>query len=371
MSTSLLSPVHLLLVNLLEQLNTAYQQDNFQALLAAQLSQESKALYQNRWKSASALSRFLNERQWAMAPLLSMIQAYALSQMLQPGGRGRRPDLHVMVDLTSVPKQGKCQQFRQWLHYYHDCYGLHVVVIYLCCGQSRIPWSLAIYRGKGTTSPAHLALRLIRQLPSVLYRHYFVQVLADGGFASAEFLAALKGLGIPALVGCHCNRLLRDGRQLRQLYHRGQQVELHNLSFPVWVSWHYQKQPDGTYRQRFVLSTRPLSVSSMNRLGKLRWRIEAFFKTMKQRFSAARFTFRRLKAVLRWFFFCWLAYLLSYWVVLAQDTKRLLDWRAAAHAAAECFFTRLLLCWHEQEAHRLRNLRQAESTFDLSFLEVT
>ena len=197
MSTSLLSPVHLLLVNLLEQLNTAYQQDNFQALLAAQLSQESKALYQNRWKSASALSRFLNERQWAMAPLLSMIQAYALSQMLQPGGRGRRPDLHVMVDLTSVPKQGKCQQFRQWLHYYHDCYGLHVVVIYLCCGQSRIPWSLAIYRGKGTTSPAH-ALRLIRQLPSVLYRHYFVQVLADGGFASAEFLAALKGLGIPA-----------------------------------------------------------------------------------------------------------------------------------------------------------------------------
>ena len=59
----------------------------------------------------------------------------------------------------------------------------------------------------------------------------------------------------------------------------------------------------------------------MNRLGKLRWRIEAFFKTMKQHFSAARFTFRRLKAVLRWFFFCWLAYLLSYWVVLALDRK--------------------------------------------------
>ena len=232
MATSCLSPVHLLLVNLLDQMNTSYQQENFQALLAAQLSQESKALYQNRWKSASALSRFLNERQWVMQPLLAMIQAYLLSQLLQPCGRGRRPDLHVMVDLTSVSKQGKCQQFRQWLHYYHDCYGLHVVVLYLCCGQSRVPWSLAIYRGKGTTSPAQLALRLIRQLPSVLHRHYFVQVLADRGFASAEFLETLKRLGIPALVGCSCSRLLRDGRQLRQLYHRGQRVQLHNLSCP-------------------------------------------------------------------------------------------------------------------------------------------
>ena len=109
----------------------------------------------------------------------------------------------------------------------------------------------------------------------------------------------------------------------------------------------------------------------MDRLGALRWRIEAFFKTMKHRFSAARFTFRRLKAVLRWFFFCWLAYLLSYWIVLAQGTATQLDWRAAAQAAAECFFGSLLLFWHEQEAFRLRDLIQAKSTFALSFLEVT
>ncbi|MEL6321594.1 MAG: hypothetical protein AAFQ57_13260 [Cyanobacteria bacterium J06626_14] len=48
-----------------------------------------------------------------------------------------------------------------------------------------------------------------------------------------------------------------------------------------------------------------------------------------------------------------------------------LDWRTAAHAATECFFTRLLLCWHGQEVYRLRDLIQAESTFDISFLEVT
>ena len=60
--SSLLSPVHLLLTQLMAQFNTPYQRDNVQALLAAQLSQESKTLYQNQWKSASALSRRAFER---------------------------------------------------------------------------------------------------------------------------------------------------------------------------------------------------------------------------------------------------------------------------------------------------------------------
>ncbi|MEB3212221.1 MAG: hypothetical protein VKL39_12740 [Leptolyngbyaceae bacterium] len=82
--------------------------------MAAQLSQESKTLYQNQWKSASALSRFLTQNRWQMKPLILMVQAYVLTQMLQPTGRGRRPDLHVMVDLTSIEKQGKCRAFAHW-----------------------------------------------------------------------------------------------------------------------------------------------------------------------------------------------------------------------------------------------------------------
>ena len=38
----ILEPTHLLCINLLNQLNSAYQQENAQALLAGQLSQESK-----------------------------------------------------------------------------------------------------------------------------------------------------------------------------------------------------------------------------------------------------------------------------------------------------------------------------------------
>jgi hypothetical protein len=93
----MLSPVHLLLVSLLAELSTPYQRENFQSLLAARLADESKALYRNRWKSAAALSRFLSGRGWLLGPLIVMLRAYLLSQ-LQPRGRGRRPDLHVMVD---------------------------------------------------------------------------------------------------------------------------------------------------------------------------------------------------------------------------------------------------------------------------------
>ena len=367
---SLLNPVHMMLLSLVSQLATSYQQENFQALLASLLSQDDKTLQANHWKSASALSRFLSQSRWDLGPLILTIRAFLLTQLLQPRGPGRPPELHIMVDLTSLEKTGKFKQFRSWLHYFHGCFGLHLVVVYLCYGRQRLPWSLAIYRGKGTMTPAQLALHLIRQLPESLRWRFSMRVLADGGFASKEFLSGLKRLGLPALVGCGRDRCLEDGRQLHQLHRRGQQVYLRDLPFPVWVSWFYQKQADGTYRRRFLLSTRRLSAGYMKRLGARRWAIEAFFKTMKQHFAVARFGMRRLKAVLRWFFFCWLAYLLSHWVCLAQGIEVLPDWHQAAQEAAEIFFYSLLLSWHEREVQRLRAKRQSLPEFDLSFLEV-
>ena len=339
----LLSPAHLLLTKLLLQLSTSYQKENFQAMLASRLACDAKTLASNHWKSAAALSRFLSQNRWSLGPLVTMIRGYLLAQLLTPQPPGRRPDLHVMLDLTSFAKEGKFDQFRHWLHYFHGCFGLHVVVLYLCCGRHRVPWSLAIFRGKGRTSPAQLALRLITQLPKLLYRHYFVQVLADGGFSSCEFLVGLRQRRIPALVTCACTRTLVDGRQVKDLYGRGQQVQLKDLPIPVWVSWFHQKQPDGKFRKHFLLSTRPLSGAYMIRLGAKRWRIEAFFKTMKQHFGVENFAVRRLKAVLRWVFFSWLAYLLSHWLVLAQGNAALPEWRAAARQVVEIFFTTLLL----------------------------
>jgi hypothetical protein len=88
---------------------------------------------------------------------------------------------------------------------------------------------------------------------------------------------------------------------------------------------------------------------------------------MKQRFAINRFALRRLKAVLRWFFFSWLAYLLSHWVALARGALVTPDWRVVAQAASELFFSGLLLEWHFSELRRLINAREGFFDLDLSF----
>ncbi len=192
-----------------------------------------------------------------------------------------------------------------------------------------------------------------------------MQVLADGGFSSQEFLVGLRARGLPAIVGCSGTRTLKDGRQLRHLHRRGQQLRLANLPFDVWCSWFWQKHPDGRYHTCFVLSTRPISAALIHRLGAKCWRIEAFFKTMKQRFAIDRFALRRLKAVLRWLFFCWLAYLLSHRVALAKGISSLPDWRVVALAAVELFFFELLVESHYRKLERLL-ARALLPDFDLS-----
>ncbi|NET48031.1 MAG: hypothetical protein F6K09_04745 [Merismopedia sp. SIO2A8] len=89
---------------------------------------------------------------------------------------------------------------------------------------------------------------------------------------------------------------------------------------------------------------------------------------MKQRFAANRFTFRRLKAILRWFFICWLAFLLSHWVALAEEMTAQLDWRRAARSAAEIFFGSLLLDWHQREITRLKGKQKMANPFDMGDL---
>ena len=72
--------------------------------------------------------------------------------------------------------------------------------------------------------------------------------------------------------------------------------------------------------------------------------------------------------MLRWFFICWISFLLSHWVALTQETENLLDWRVAAHTAAETFFCSLLLDWHQRELSRLKDKQNMGNPFDLGNL---
>ena len=44
-----------------------------------------------------------------------------------------------------------------------------------------------------------------------------------------------------AITGLRCDRQLIDGRVLRRLHTKGQQVRLVGLKFPVSVTWYYKE----------------------------------------------------------------------------------------------------------------------------------
>lgn len=95
------------------------------------------------------------------------------------------------------------------------------VVLYLVVGRVGVPWSFRVWRGKGTTSPAQLGLKLVRGLPKALTKHFQVMILADTAFGSVEFLHGIRKLKYHAVTGVACDRLLVDGRCLRHLHKRG------------------------------------------------------------------------------------------------------------------------------------------------------
>jgi hypothetical protein len=211
-----------LVYTLLGLMPSAYQRDSLQALLGLFLQAQGHPLPEYcQVKSASALSRFLNEYQWSTRQMIRQVRQAVLDKLLSYRPRGRRPCLQVIIDLTSLEKRGKFKAFDSLISVLDGKRGLHLVVIYLVVGEWRVPWNFRVFRGKGTSSPAQLGLRLVRRLPKALTRRFQVMVLADTAFGSIEFLQGIRKLRYHAVVGVRRDRKLVDGRKLSTLYQRG------------------------------------------------------------------------------------------------------------------------------------------------------
>ena len=92
------------------------------------------------------------------------------------------------------------------------------VVLYLVVGKWRIPWSFRVWRGKGTTSPAQLGLKLVQRLPKSLTSSFQLMILADTAFGAGDFLHGIHKLKHHAITGIPIDRKLVDGRVLRHLH---------------------------------------------------------------------------------------------------------------------------------------------------------
>lgn len=100
--STLLSQASALVSGLQLLMPSIYQQDSLQALLGLFLEGQGIALLEHcKTKSASALSRFLNEYKWPTRKVIREVRKAVLQQILSQPKVGRKPTLQVILDLTT------------------------------------------------------------------------------------------------------------------------------------------------------------------------------------------------------------------------------------------------------------------------------
>lgn len=332
-----------LVYELLTLMPSPYQRSSLKAMFALFLGAQNLALPEHsEHKSPSALSRFLNLYEWPTTGVIRTIRQELLGILLERHKVGRRPMLRAIVDLTPLQKSGSFKGLSGLIHILNNKRGLQLVVLYLELDGWRIPWGFRPWRGKGSASPATLALKLLRTLPKALSARYRVMVLADSGFCGVEFVRGVRELGHHAVVGVRRDRRLTDGRRLDQATIRGERVFLDGLAVPVYIAAYWLKR-EGSREKRFVLCTKGLSPAHIARWGKKRWRIEGFFKTVKGRFSLDRFGQGSRLGVYRYLLLSMIAYLLAHWGYLSRGNEGLPKWSAAARTILEAVLPKTVI----------------------------
>lgn len=342
---TILNYAQALVYTLMDLMPSKYQQKSLRALLGLFLEATGQSLpTHSQTVSASAISRFLNHYQWSVRAVIRVVRAEIIRQVKAERGLGRRPILTVILDMTTLEKIGKFSGLGKLIRVYNGKRGLHLLVLYILVGRSRVPWGFRVYRGKGELAPIKLGQRLLKTLPKTLTAHYEIRVLGDSAFGSIEMLNWVKKQPrTSGIFGIRSARRLADARQVNQGLQRGQQVVLQGLNFPVTLSWYWLKRDDGSLEKRFVISTKPLSAVYITRLGRRRWQIEGFFKTVKHRFGLHRFGQSTLLGVYRWLVLSFIAYFLAFWAYLASGKTTLPDWGEAALLARETLLASLVV----------------------------
>lgn len=340
------NPTQTLVYDIKSQMPNQDLEKSFESLVGLFLEATGNIrLSHSKTKSASSLSRYLNHYQWSTKAMWGQIRRLQLEQLLGCRYRGR-PMLRLIVDLTSIEKRGDFAELEPYMHTLDGKYGIHLSVLYLVMGKERVPWSVRLWQGAGTTSPAKLALKQIKQLPNCLKQHHRLIVLADGGYGSKDFMQGLDVLGLDAILSMRSDRKLEDGRRLRDIRYT-EKVYPTGLDFAVWATRFRLKGPkDSPGQWRYVVSNRALSDKMIKRWGKRRWAIEAFFKTIKHRFGLHCFGQASRLALYRWFLFCILAYTLAYQAHLQNNPDQPWpDWQQVSALAIELFLPAFLALW--------------------------
>lgn len=337
------------------------------SILHQLLEANGKTGFEKAQKSAGSISRFLNHYCWSLKALARIMRANALAtfENYLRKRRGRPPTIEISIDLTSIAKEGKFAECPEWLHSYNHVWGMHVVVLYICCGHVKIPWALRIWKGKGKASPTALACKLINSLPSeVIERVKHVHVMADAGFGHCALIEYMQQRNLSFSVGIASHRNISKDSKIRDVRRQGQVIQLPSLpAITLYVYWVFLPSRNGKPRQKRYIP-KLCKASTIKRIGRKRWRIEALFKTLKSRFAFGKFAQKTKRGILRYLCFSLLAFLFSHFRHLDTLLSRygnapFPDWQKLARAVQYTLLADIRLALLHAEIDRI-HLMQTE-----------
>ena len=179
-------------------------------LLALCLGSQRPRPRHSQTKSAAALSRFLNRYGWPTGKAICATRQSLnrlINSYLKPH-RGRLLIVYAVVDLTGLEKTGKYQELKGLVRRYNGKRGVHVALLYWAIGPFRFPWSVRVYRGKGTATPTQLALKLLGKIPQSWRERFKIRVLADAGFSTTALIPGAQKLGLAVLMSLCCSPMV-------------------------------------------------------------------------------------------------------------------------------------------------------------------
>ncbi|TSA81457.1 transposase [Deinococcus detaillensis] len=150
-----------------------------------------------------------------------------------------------------------------------------------------------------------MALKLLKGLPAeVRDSSKTIHLLADSGFSSKDFIKGVIALNFAGFIGMRGDRKTSTGQKLREITTPGRKIQLYDLpGVDLWVSWVWFTAKKGDAQEqrlrsgvvnrvrsrRFIVSTVSRMGRAIKGTGRLHWKIEALFKTLKSRFGLGKF----------------------------------------------------------------------------------
>ncbi len=274
--------------------------------------------------------------------------------------RGRRQDVMLKIDLTSIEKTGIKLPF---VRLFNKIFGIHIVVLHAHVGDISFPMAFRFYLGKGTTTQVKLVLGMLKEFPPEVWPSRVI-VLADAGFGSKEFIRGCLELGFErVIVGIRKDRKLKNGKRLDQ-EKKGSEVILHDMKeVKLTMSWKRVKR-QGEWQHFYIVSTFAGSGRWLARRYRLRWLIESFFQAVKYDFGLNETRLRTEMGMKVWIYLVFLGYSLAV-VGRANAEKRengryLLTMSEAAREMAELLFIDFLIEITEKENQRLKEKKELQ-----------